>query len=161
MPHRIAQKITHRYLGYAKRFYLGPILTVLLMLTGLGLGIATFYAFANSQPFDGSSKQTVVLLNLDLAVLLVFSLIVAYQFMKFRQRRKTGPASRLHARLVRWFGLLLVTPAIVITLFSATFFNLGVESWFSKRVQNALQNSTNVAEAYLNEHNKNIIKWIA
>lgn len=156
MPHSIAETFISRFLMYAKRLYLGSILTVILMLMGVGLGVATFYTFANSQPFDGSSKHTLVLLNLDLAVLLVFSLIVAYRLMKFRQRRKSGAASRLHARLVRWFGMMLVTPAIIITLFSATFFNLGIESWFSKHVQNALQKSTSVAEAYLNEHNKNI-----
>lgn len=126
------------------------------MMASVFLAVATYFTFANSQPLDGSSQHSVVLLNLDLAVLLLSSLLVASRVMKFRQRRKTGAASRLHARLVRWFGLLVVTPAIIITLFSATFFNLGIESWFSRHVRAALQKSTSVAQAYLSEHNKNI-----
>src|SRR3546814_13282219 len=45
-------------------------------------------------------------------------------------------------------------PAIIITIFSVVFFNLGIESWFSKRVQTALKNSSEVADAYFQEHKK-------
>ncbi len=156
MPHNIANKIMVRLLILGRRYYLGQILTGLLSLLAIALGVLTYYALANSQPLDGSSQTTVVLLNCDLAVLLLLSFIVAYRVMKFRQYRISGAASRLHARLIRWFGMLLVTPAIIVTLFSASFFNLGIESWFSKHVRAAIANSSSVAEAYLNEHNKGV-----
>jgi two-component system, NtrC family, nitrogen regulation sensor histidine kinase NtrY len=156
MPHSILNKLLIRSLLWARKYYISQILTALLSIVAVVLVVATYYALAESQPLDGSSKQTVVLLNCDLAVLLLLSFIVAYRVMKFRMSRVSGAAPRLHARLIRWFGMLLVTPAIIVTLFSASFFNLGIESWFSKHVRVAIKNSKNVAEAYLNEHNKGV-----
>jgi two-component system nitrogen regulation sensor histidine kinase NtrY len=156
MFHNIINKFFLRTLIIARRYYLAQILTGVLSLLALGLGVATYYALANSKPLDGSSESTVVLLNCDLAVLLLLSFIVAYKVMIFRQHRISGAASRLHARLIRWFGMLLVTPAIIVTLFSASFFNLGIESWFSKHVRAAITNSSIVAEAYLKEHDNGV-----
>lgn len=145
-----------RLLAFARRYYLAHVLTILLTVLAILLAIVTYSALADSQPLDGSSNDTVVLLNCDLAVLLSLSFIVAYRVMRFKQSRVSGAASKLHARLIRWFGMLLVTPAIIVTLFSASFFNLGIESWFSKHVRAAIRNSSSVAEAYLNEHNKGV-----
>lgn len=156
MTNHILNKFVLKGLVLARRYYIGHILTGLLSLLAVVLAIYTYSALSDSQPLDGSSQQTIVLLNYDLAVLLLLSFIVAYRVMVFRQSRVSGAGTRLHARLIRWFGMLLVTPAIIVTLFSASFFNLGIESWFSKHVREAIKNSTSVAEAYLNEHNKGV-----
>lgn len=156
MPYKIINKALRTGLIFSRKYYLGQMLTAALSLVAVALAVLTYYALTQSQPLDGSSQNTIVLLNCDLAVLLSLSFIVAYRVMKFRQSRVSGAASRLHARLIRWFGMLLVTPAIIVTLFSASFFNLGIESWFSKHVRAAIVNSTSVAEAYLNEHNKGV-----
>ena len=63
-----------------------------------------------------------------------------------------GAGSQLHLRLVGLFGALSVIPAILMAAFSAIFFSLGAESWFSQRVQTALAESQAVANAYLEEH---------
>tara|TARA_B110000438_G_C15814162_1_gene651158 strand:- start:1809 stop:3800 length:1992 start_codon:yes stop_codon:yes gene_type:complete len=54
------------------------------------------------------------------------------------------------------FGGVAVTPAIIMMVFAALFFTLGVESWFSERVRTALTESSEVAEAYLEEHTETI-----
>ncbi len=156
MPHNIVNKLMVRGLIIARRYYLAQVMTGVLSLIAIGLAFATYYALADSQPLEGNSDNTIVLLNCDLAVLLSLSFIVAYRVMKFRLSRASGVAPRIHARLIRWFGMLLVTPAIIITLFSASFFNLGIESWFSKHVRTAIKRSADVAEAYLDEHNKRV-----
>ncbi|MBP6986139.1 MAG: PAS domain-containing sensor histidine kinase [Alphaproteobacteria bacterium] len=149
-------KILLKALALARSYHLAQALTIALSVLAVILAFVTYYALVDAQPLDGSSTYTVVLLNCDLAVLLSLSFVVAYRLMRFKQKRISGAASKLHARLIRWFGMLLVTPAIIITLFSASFFNLGIESWFSKHVRAAIRNSTSVAEAYLNEHNKGV-----
>ena len=69
-----------------------------------------------------------------------------------------GPAaqgrggSRLHIRLVFLFSVVSITPAIVMAVFSALFFNIGVQSWFSERVRTAIDQSEAVAKAYVEEH---------
>ena len=55
------------------------------------------------------------------------------------------------------FGLVAVAPAIVVAVFSVAFLHYGLEAWFSQRISNALSNSWNVAQAYLEEH-KEVIR---
>ncbi len=133
------------------------LLVGILLLIALILGGLTFLSFQDTQVFSVTSQNTVLLLTLDLVALLLLAIIVAYKLVKSRSHSKRGRASaRLQARLIRWFGIMVITPAMLITLFSVLFFNLGIESWFSNRVQTALQQSTEIAEAYLSEHKKRI-----
>jgi two-component system nitrogen regulation sensor histidine kinase NtrY len=67
------------------------------------------------------------------------------------ERRKGRAGSRLHARLVLLFGLLAVTPAIIVAVFSALFFNFGIQAWFSERVGTALRESLAITDSYLAE----------
>src|SRR6185369_17129313 len=60
--------------------------------------------------------------------------------------------SKLHVRLALLFGVVAITPAIIMAVFSALFFTFGVQSWFSERVRSALNESDAVAQAYLAEH---------
>jgi len=59
--------------------------------------------------------------------------------------------------LAQLFGLISVAPAIIVAIFSALFFNFGLESWFSDTVRTALKESAAVADAYLEEHKRNIV----
>ncbi len=54
------------------------------------------------------------------------------------------------------FSLVTISPAIVVSIFSALFFNLGIQTWFNERVQRTVEESRVVAEAYLAEHKENI-----
>ena len=72
------------------------------------------------------------------------------------QLRQGSAGSRLHTRLVLLFSGVAVTPAIIVAVFSVFFLSSGLENWFSERVRNALENSLNVAQAYLQEHKENI-----
>ena len=151
--------------SFYKQYHLQRIGIGALVLLSLGLCFTTYCAFSKSAPIAINHKYTIALLYFDLSALLLLSFIVAQRLVKQRSHSKSsGAGSRIHTRLVRWFGLLLVTPAIIIAIFSAIFFNLGIESWFSKRVHTALKHSTEVAEAYLQEHKKVIssdVKFIA
>jgi two-component system nitrogen regulation sensor histidine kinase NtrY len=55
------------------------------------------------------------------------------------------------------FSAIAVVPAILVAIFAAVSLNLGVEAWFSERVQTALTNSVSVADAYVEEH-KQVIR---
>jgi two-component system nitrogen regulation sensor histidine kinase NtrY len=140
-----------------ERYRLGRVYLVLLIALAVGLGVATYLSFTGTSPLHRNFKNTFLLLNLDLAVLLLLSVSVARLLILMRRQVST-PGSRLRARLVRWFGLLVVVPSIIITIFSAFFFNLGVESWFSDHVKTAIKNSQFVANAYLEEHKKGVAK---
>jgi two-component system nitrogen regulation sensor histidine kinase NtrY len=85
-------------------------------------------------------------------LLLPLGMLVAQRIVRlWVERRKGRAGSRLHARLVLLFGLLAVTPAIIVAVFSALFFNFGIQAWFSDRVGTALRESLAITDAYLAE----------
>ena len=59
--------------------------------------------------------------------------------------------------MVLLFSIVAVAPAIIVAVFSALFFNFGLQSWFNERVRTALEESVAVAEAYTREH-RNLIR---
>ena len=71
-------------------------------------------------------------------------------------RRHGSAGTSLHIRLVVSFSLVAVIPALLVAAFSGLFLNFGIETWFSDRVKTAVNESRLVAEAYLEEHQRNI-----
>ena len=137
---------------WARRVGLARKLAVALTIAAALSGFATFFALTES--VGGPDPVTVlVLLNLDLVLLLVLGALVARRIALLWAERRAGAAgSALHVRLVALFSLVAVVPTILVAIFSAAFFTLGVESWFSDRVRTALMESRAVARAYLEEH---------
>jgi two-component system nitrogen regulation sensor histidine kinase NtrY len=156
LPSRLSSgNLFTKLIQLGKKLYLEQIFTLLLIISAIALMVVNYRTFTQVIPFEAGAKKTVILLNLDLVVLLLLSVLIALKIVQFKSSHLQGGAGfRLRARLVKWFGFLLVTPAIIITIFSVVFFNLGIESWFSNRVQTALKNSSEVADAYLQEHKK-------
>ena len=148
---------TEGYLYWARRLRFGLILTVTLVVAALAAGIGTYAVLSDVTTLGSEPDTVLVLLNIDLAILLILAIFVVRRIVSIWSERKKGSAgSRLHVRLVVLFGLVSVTPTIIVAIFSALFFNFGLESWFSERVRTALSASVSVADAYLQEHKENI-----
>ncbi|MBT4738785.1 MAG: PAS domain-containing sensor histidine kinase [Rhodospirillaceae bacterium] len=128
-------------------------LAMILSLAAVASGVAT-YAALSSWGGEGPSATTVlILLNIDLFLLLALGVLVSHHVARLWTNQRSGASgSRLHVRLALLFGVVAITPAIVMMVFAALLFTLGVESWFSERVRTALVESSEVAEAYLAEH---------
>lgn len=134
------------------RAFAAALLTLAVMA-----GAGTYAAFTGVPPFGDDPNTLVVLIYLDLALLGLLASVIARRVVAlWSERRKGSAGSKLHVRLVALFSALSVTPAIVVSLFSLLFFDLGVESWFSERVRTAVTESREVAEAYLIEHRNTI-----
>lgn len=145
-------------LRWSARVGLTKRLAFALSIAALVAGFATYAAMTESAPFGQSNPRTVtLLLTLDLALLLTLGVLIARRIVMLWIGRRRGLAgSRLHTRLVLVFSLLAVAPAIIMAVFSAVFFYVGVQSWFSDRVRTAVNESLAVASAYLHEHQQNI-----
>jgi len=143
---------TQRLRLWADRVRLSGKLAIALTVAAVASGFATYGALTGAE-FAPDPGTVLLLLNLDLILLLLLGAVVARRIVQLWAERRRGSAgSRLHVRLVVLFSALAAAPAIVVALFSALFFNLGVQSWFSDRVRVALRESIAVAEAYLDEH---------
>lgn len=133
---------------------LGPWLIALACICGL-LTIVTLTA---EPPFGGNPDMIFWLLNIDLILLILCSVLVIRRVARVSLARRKGMAgSKLHVRLVLIFSLLAAVPAIITTVFSIGFFHVALQGWFSERVKTAVTESQAVAEAYLQEHQQ-IIK---
>jgi two-component system nitrogen regulation sensor histidine kinase NtrY len=132
---------------------MGKKLAIALTVAAILAGGATYAALTATPPFGSDPRTIYLLLNLDLVLLLLLGAIIARRIVSLWIGRRRGVAgARLHVQLVAVFSVLAVAPAILMGVFSAVFFYVGIQSWFSERVQTALNDSLAVARAYLEEH---------
>ena len=142
-----------RLSSIGNRFGLGRKLAVLLTVVALLSAIATYAAFTGMSPIGTDTRTVLILLQIDLVVFLLLGLVVARNLVGLWMERRRGQVgARLHTRLVVLFSLIALAPAIIVSVFSAFFFNYGMENWFSERVRTAIIDSRAVADAYLKEH---------
>ena len=132
-------------------------LAYFLVAVALAAGIITVVILTGDSKETYDAQTILNLIYLDGIILLLMGLVVAWRLAKIWQDRRSGQAgSGLHVRLVVLFGLVAVTPAILVAVFSLVFINYGLEKWFNQVVFNTITQSRIVAEAYLTEHRKNI-----
>ena len=129
---------------------------ILIALT-LATGIATYSLFGDGTIEVDDSSTLLAVLYANMFLLRVFGVLVGRRGVKLWAERRRGLAgARLHARLVMLFGLVAITPAVLVSVFSLTFFDYGVREWFSTRVGTAIKSADAVANAYLEEHRQTI-----
>ncbi|WP_019643758.1 sensor histidine kinase NtrY-like [Novispirillum itersonii] len=143
---------------WGRRVHLGRKLAIALTLAALLSGIATYGVMTGVwAPSNPDSNALLVLINLDLVLLLVLAAVVARRLIRlWLDRRSGGAGTRLHLRFVGLFSAVAVTPAILMAVFSALFFDISIQSWFGERVRTALSESQAVAQSYLREHQQQI-----
>jgi len=135
---------------------LGTIATFVVAVAGPFLALATFLAFG---PFDqnGSSSLLRIVLLADLVyVLFVAALVLQRVVSLVSARRSVSAGSKLHLRLTRFFAALALIPTVTVAVFAVVTVNFGLEGWFSERVGNVLSSSFSAAEAYEQEHRKDL-----
>lgn len=147
----------HQILAWAERVRLGKKVALALIVAAVLSGLATYAALTESPPLGQDPRTVSILLNLNIIILLLLGAVIVRRIANLWILRKRGLAgARLHVRLVGLFSVVAVAPAILVAAFSAMFLQLGVQSWFSERVSTAVNESLNVAQAYLNEHQQTL-----
>lgn len=144
-----------RFRDWSIRVRLTRKLAFLLASAAAISGMATIIVMV-SQPSSTSTDETgtlLALLYLDFALAALLGAVVARRLFQLWLEHHRGHAGAgLHIRLVALFGLVAVTPAILVAIFSFVFLSQGLQAWFSTRVSTALSQSKVVAASYLEEH---------
>jgi len=142
---------------WARRVALERKLAVLFSLLAMVSGVATAIVITRSGPLGPDPDLVLACVYLNIAFLLGLGALVIRQLVRIWIERRRGLAgARLHVRLALLFALIAVTPTLIVSVFSAVFFDLGLRGWFSERVSTAITQSAAVAEAYLDEHRQTI-----
>ena len=76
------------------------------------------------------------------------------------QRRQKSAGSQLHLRLTGFFTVMALLPTIGVAIFATFTVNMGLEAWFSDRVQSVISASRSAAEAYEAEQRGALIEDI-
>ena len=128
-----------------------------VFILGLLSGLFTLYLLSSDLSSDQSEQiELFIKIDLLLLVLIVFFLIYRISTI-FMSSQKKESGYGLQRKFAYIFGVITVIPALIISFFSIVFFDLGIKSWFSDRVSSALQESKQVATAYLKEHQNTIV----
>tara|TARA_Y100000588_G_scaffold288831_1_gene307320 strand:+ start:8768 stop:11005 length:2238 start_codon:yes stop_codon:yes gene_type:complete len=147
-------KYRAKFFAHMKIIFASRRFAIVVVVTSIFFGLATYSALTGAVSAEGADPLTIlILLNVDLVLLLVLGALLALRVNRlWNERRQGSIGSRLHSRMLILFGLVAATPAVVVAVFSISFFNFGLEAWFNERVVTAFQRSRAVASAYIKDH---------
>lgn len=134
------------------------LLLLLLLLVSIFTIYNTYKAIWVDTSITGPNPSTVMSWMLaDLVVFLGIVIVCAYKVFKkwlsvYYKGVGSNVGSKLQNRIILMFCLVAAVPTITISIFSAYFFNFGIQSWFDKKIQSVLDQSVNVAQSYITEH---------
>jgi two-component system nitrogen regulation sensor histidine kinase NtrY len=134
-------------------------LAAVLMAVGATCSVATVYVLFRGGWTSREEANRVItyLLTTDIVITLALAGIVIRRLvLLWLSRRRGQTGSKLHARLVILFALIAVIPTAVVSIFSTTFLNHGLDAWFSQRLKDAVEGSSQVTQAYEQEQGRQI-----
>jgi two-component system nitrogen regulation sensor histidine kinase NtrY len=130
------------------RRWFNNLMTLALVALGPLLAFATFLVLGPMDQGAGAFSLRLVLLADLVYVLLLAALVLARVARMIAARRAQSAGSRLHLRLTAAFVMMALLPTITVAVFAVLTINIGLETWFSTRVQNVVSASRAAAEAY-------------
>jgi PAS domain S-box-containing protein len=125
-----------------------PVITVLAVAAGAAALILLARSVENSAQFS-RWQPWILLVNICAAVALGI-LLARKSWQLYRDFRDHAPGSRLTARTVGMFGVLVIAPLVIIYLFSLDFLDRGIDSWFRVEIKQGLNDSLVLSRAALN-----------
>ncbi|MFV2033663.1 MAG: ATP-binding protein [Halocynthiibacter sp.] len=134
------------------------VATLGLVILGPALALTTFLFLGPLDEGAGTAGLRLILLA-DLVYALVVAALVLQRVVRMiSARRAKSAGSRLHLRLTGVFAFVALVPTVLVAIFAALTVNFGLEGWFSERVRQVVGTSLAAAQAYENEHRRDLIK---
>lgn len=128
-----------------------------LVVLGPVLAVVTYLVLGPLDQGSSSNILRIVLLT-DLVYVVVVAALVALRVMQMViARRRKSAGSRLHMRLTWVFALMALLPTVAVAIFATLSVNMGLEAWFSDRVGRVVDNSVAAAQAYEEEHRRDLV----
>jgi len=123
----------------------------------VGFGLLTFFTFINQSFISLNNLNLQILLIVDLTLLVLFFLLVIYKIYNILKERKKGKlGSETSLKYIIFFSSTTLLPSIIIAIFSLMLFNVGLQKYFDNKIKTVVNNSSEIAENYVNEIKKTI-----
>src|SRR3954453_15649221 len=125
---------------------LGRIAVIVALICAL----VTFAVLSNLTPLSPTNDVVGALVRVDLAVMLVLSIIIGRELWLILQARRRGrAAARLHVRIIALFSLIAAAPAILVAIVASVTLDRGLDRLLSTRTQAMMENSMVMADVYV------------
>ena len=147
-----------RFGRWLQRRQVRAALTTALVAAGPILAFLTYVVVG---PLDrGASSFTLqAVLLLDLIYVLVVAALVMRQVARMvNARRARSAGSQLAVRLTGVFALSALVPILLVAVFSVTLISIALDGLFSEPVGNVLRTSLTTAQAYEEEHRRELTR---
>jgi two-component system nitrogen regulation sensor histidine kinase NtrY len=132
---------------------LGAVILVLALLSTL----TTFLVLAGLTPLQPTHYVVVTTLCINVAFgILLLGIIVWQARVLFLARHRRRAGARLHKQVILLFGIIAVTPAILLAIVAVVTLDRGLDQWFSTRARTIVDNALVVSRAYLEEQFRTI-----
>ena len=132
------------------------VATIGLVVLGPLLAFATFIVLGPMAEGARSDALRLILLADLVYFLLLAGLVLSRLAGMIAARRAKSAGSRLHLRLTGVFAGIALFPTILVAVFAGLTVNIGLEGWFSDRVRSVVGTSLAAAEAYQDEHHRDL-----
>lgn len=129
-----------------------------LVFLGPILALVTFLVMGPLDQGASSNILRIVLLADLIYVIIVAALVLQRVAQMIAARRVQSAGSRLHLRLTGVFAIMALLPTVTVAVFATLSVNMGLEAWFSDRVGRVVSNSVAAAQAYEDEHRRDLIE---
>lgn len=143
---------------WGRRRSIGVTFEISLAVVAVLAAIATYIAISGgTAPFEEVTRTVRILLLVDIVVFCLLTSLIARRMISLWNAQRRGAAgSKLQGKIFWAFTLVAIGPPVIMAFFAALFFDQGLQNWFSDKVRTTLQNSLEVAEGYVAEHQQNI-----
>lgn len=132
-----------------RSFWIGLIVVLLALVSAL----ATYLILTGLTPIVPRNDVVLIVLLINVVLIVAMIAVIAWQVAGlWRAWRDKEAGARLHVRIVALFSIIAALPAILLAVAATTTFARSLDGWFSTRARAIIDNSLDVAKAYLDEH---------
>ena len=128
-----------------------------MLVLALLATLTTFLVLAGLTPLSPTHNVVVTMLCINAAFGILLLGIISWQaraLVLARHRKQAG--AKLHQQVILLFGIIAVTPALLLAAVAVVTLDRGLDQWFSTRARSIVDNALVVSRAYLEEQFRTI-----
>ena len=132
------------------------IFIILIFIFTLVISFITFLTFIGKTLFLSNDINLNYLLFLNIALLLIFFLIIFREIANSIKNNINVRGSVANRKYIVFFSLFTLIPSLLISIFSLFLFSFALEKYFDNKITLAVNNSYELAKNYIDEKRNKI-----
>lgn len=132
-----------------RAFWIGLCLVLLSLVSAF----ATYLILTDLTPIRPRNEVVLVVLSINVLLILSMIALLAWQIVGLAHAwKQRTPGARLHIRIVALFSVIAALPTLLLAIGATVTFSRSLDGWFATSTRAIVASSSDVANAYLDEH---------